>query len=86
MRFPSAHKAAQSGSDVPDETANLGDNSDSGKSHKFGLHSLRERLRAAYGPSGELTVHEGREGFEACFVVPSSSESSALDQGPGGDR
>jgi len=64
-----------------------GNSADPGQSHQFGLRSLRERLLAAYGPSGELTVYDGREGFEACFVVPSSSESSALDPGPdGADR
>jgi signal transduction histidine kinase len=58
-----------------------GGGADPGQSHQFGLRYLRERLRAAYGPSAELTVQDGREGFEACFVVPSSSESLARDQG-----
>ena len=39
------------------------------QSHQFGLRSLRERLRAAYGPAGDLCVHSGPEGFEASFVV-----------------
>src|SRR5258708_25082692 len=43
-------------------------------SHQFGLRSLRERLRAAYGPSTGLTVQSGPNGFEASFVVPSRSE------------
>jgi len=60
---------------------------DPGQSHQFGLRSLRERLRAAYGPSAELTVQDGREGFEASFVVPSSSESPDRDRGSvGGNR
>ena len=64
-----------------------GDDANSRKSHHFGLRSLRERLRAAYGPSAELTVQDGREGFEACFVVRSSSESPVRDRGSvGGNR
>jgi len=43
-------------------------------SHQFGLRSLRERLRAAYGPSTDLNVHSGPDGFEASFIVPSPSE------------
>jgi hypothetical protein len=61
-----------------------GDGADSGQSHQFGLRSLRERLRAAYGSSARLTVQDGREGFEACFVVPSSSELLDRDQGSAG--
>lgn len=57
-----------------------GDCFDPAQSHQFGLRSLRERLRAAYGPSAELTVHNSQEGFEACFVVPSLSESPARDR------
>ena len=52
-----------------------GGGGDSGESHQFGLRSLRERLRAAYGPSGELLVRNGPAGFEATFVVPSSADS-----------
>jgi signal transduction histidine kinase len=58
---------------------------DPGQSHQFGLRSLRERLQAAYGPSAELTVKDGGAGFEACFVVPSSSESPARDRGSVGE-
>src|SRR5215471_13016093 len=47
-----------------------GGSSESGQSHQFGLHSLRERLRAAYGAAADLRVHGGREGFDASFVVP----------------
>ena len=41
-----------------------------GQSHQFGLRSLRERLHSAYGPSADLCIHSGPEGFEASFVVP----------------
>jgi two-component system LytT family sensor kinase len=41
-----------------------------GQSYQFGLRSLRERLRSAYGPSADLRVHSSPEGFEASFVVP----------------
>ena len=47
-----------------------GGSSESGQSHQFGLRSLRERLRAAYGAAADLRVHGGREGFDASFVVP----------------
>jgi LytS/YehU family sensor histidine kinase len=57
------------------------------QSHQFGLRSLRERLRAAYGSSAELTVQDGKEGFEAGFVVPTCSESPPRDRGSiGRDR
>jgi histidine kinase len=51
-----------------------GGGSDAGPSHQFGLRSLRERLHAAYGASADLNVHGNSGGFEAVFVVPSSSE------------
>src|SRR5215472_5100712 len=47
-----------------------GGGAEAGQSHQFGLRSLRERLRAAYGSSADLHVHSGREGFDATFVVP----------------
>jgi hypothetical protein len=53
---------------------------DSGESHQFGLRSLRERLQAAYGPSSDLRVKSGPEGFEAGFVVPSGSDSQSVRQ------
>lgn len=53
---------------------------ESGQSHQFGLRSLRERLRGAYGCSVELQLRNGPSGFEASFVVPPSSESSMLNQ------
>ena len=42
-----------------------GAGADSAQSHQFGLRSLRERLRAAYGPVADLCVHSAPEGFEA---------------------
>jgi sensor histidine kinase YesM len=57
-----------------------GAGSDAGQSHQFGLRSLRERLRAAYGPSADLCIHCGPEGFEARFVVPSPSDTPALER------
>jgi sensor histidine kinase YesM len=50
------------------------------QSHQFGLRSLRERLWAAYGPSAELQLLAGPDGFEASFIVPPSSEPSVLNQ------
>jgi len=47
-----------------------GGSAEAGQSHQFGLRSLRERLRAAYGSSTDLRVHGSGEGFEASFVVP----------------
>jgi two-component system, LytTR family, sensor kinase len=52
-----------------------GHREDGGTSHHFGLRSLRERLRAAYGPSVDLSVHSGPDGFEARFVVPAGDRS-----------
>jgi len=62
-----------------------GGGADTGQSHQFGLRSLQERLRAAYGAMAELRLHSGPEGFEACFVVPSSSESSFVDRERAGE-
>ena len=60
---------------------------DAGQSHQFGLRSLQERLRAAYGPSADLRVHSGSEGFEASFVVPTSPESpSSVERKRVGER
>jgi two-component system LytT family sensor kinase len=56
------------------------------QSHKFGLRSLRERLRAAYGPCADLHVNSGPDGFEASFEVPSSPESSVRDRESVGER
>jgi len=61
-----------------------GDSANPGESHQFGLRSLRERLRAAYGPSTELTIQDCREGFEASFLVPWTSERD--QRLAGGDR
>jgi len=49
-----------------------------GQSHQFGLRSLRERLGSAYGPSADLRVQSGPEGFEASFTVP-NLESSQIE-------
>ena len=57
-----------------------GNGADVSQSHQFGLRSLRERLRAAYGASADLRVRGGPEGFEASFEVPSSSESPAIQR------
>ena len=59
---------------------------EAGQSPQFGLRSLRERLRAAYGPSAELQLGRGPDGFEASFVVPPSSESSVLNQESPGEH
>jgi two-component system, LytTR family, sensor kinase len=50
-----------------------GGGADDGQSHQFGLRSLRERLRAAYGSEAELRVDSTPQGYEAIIVVPSSS-------------
>jgi hypothetical protein len=63
-----------------------GDGADPAQSHQFGLRSLRERLRAAYGPSAELAVQDGRDGFTACFVVPASSELPVRNRGSVGEQ
>ena len=51
---------------------------ESGRSHQFGLRSLRERLHAAYGPSAELELRRGAGGCDASFAVSSSSQRSPL--------
>jgi signal transduction histidine kinase len=48
-----------------------GGGSDNGQSYQFGLRSLRERLRSAYGDSADVRVHSTPEGFEASFDIPS---------------
>lgn len=64
-----------------------GGTADAGQSHQFGLRSLRERLRAAYGPTAGLQVQSSPNGFEASFVVPSASETNGQDREPtGGPR
>ena len=63
-----------------------GGGADRGQSHQFGLRCLRERLAAAYGATADLRVHSGPEGFEACFVIPSTSESSSADRESVGKR
>lgn len=39
-------------------------------SHQIGLHSVRERLVAAFGPSAELRLDRTIDGFQASFIVP----------------
>ena len=63
-----------------------GGSADPGQSHQFGLRSLQERLRAAYGAVADLRLHSSPEGFEARFVVPSPSESSFVDRERLGER
>jgi len=62
-----------------------GGGADATESHQFGLRSLRERLRAAYGSSADLSAHCGPEGFEARFIVPSPSESPLVERERIGD-
>ena len=52
------------------------------QSYRFGLRSLQERLRAAYGASADLKVHSSSDGFEASFGVPYSSDSAGLGREP----
>lgn len=53
-----------------------GANGESTKSHHFGLRSLRERLRAAYGSSVDLQIQSGTDGFEASFAIPLDPDSA----------
>ena len=48
------------------------------QSHHFGLRSLRERLHAAYGPSVDLQIQGGTDGFEATFTIPPNPEMASL--------
>ena len=59
--------------DGPGESANIG------QSHQFGMRSVRERLRAAFGPASDLHIESSSEGFMATFVVPSASEVSEVN-------
>ena len=56
------------------------------QSHQFGLRSLRDRLLAAHGPSAELEIRRGAEGFGASFVVPGPSDHSAPGRALNGAR
>lgn len=47
-----------------------GDSSDDSQSYQFGLRSLRERLRSAYGTSADVCVRTSPAGFEASFEIP----------------
>jgi len=53
---------------------------DGSQSHQFGLRSLQERLRAAFGPSGELHIQRSPAGFEARFVAPAPSEPPSVER------
>jgi sensor histidine kinase YesM len=57
-----------------------------GPSHQFGLRSLRERLQSTYGPSANLHVQSGPQGFEAAFVVPLLESSASQPQRAGAKR
>jgi signal transduction histidine kinase len=52
--------------------------SDSSESHQLGLHSVRERLLAAFGSSAELRVERRSDGFQASFVVPSANDDTRV--------
>ena len=60
-----------------------GECADAPESHQFGLRSLRERLRAAFGPACELSVRSSLNGFEASFVVPAPAETVVADNAEG---
>jgi signal transduction histidine kinase len=53
---------------------------DRGPSHQFGLRSLQERLRAAYGDAASLRLHSGPHGFEAHFVIPFTDGEPAVER------
>jgi hypothetical protein len=52
-----------------------GEGRETGKSHQFGLKSLRERLLASFGPGVQLRVQSGSEGFQACFDIPAPGDT-----------
>jgi signal transduction histidine kinase len=54
----------------------------SGSSHQFGLRSLRERLRAAFGEIADLRIRSDAHGFEASFIVLPSAEASLSARAP----
>lgn len=62
-----------------------GDGPDNGQSFQFGLWSLRERLRSAYGDSAEVRVQSTPGGFEASFDIP-SLESPLVTQEQAGAK
>jgi sensor histidine kinase YesM len=55
-----------------------------GKSHQFGLRSLRERLSNLFGSAATLTTTSGPNGFEASFELPEHGEYEVplVDLGP----
>lgn len=60
---------------VRDDGPGGGDNQN--QSHGFGLRSLQERLHAAFGPSADLHLLAGPQGFEVSFEVPLLEEEPA---------
>jgi len=62
-----------------------GGSTDNGQSHQFGLRSLRERLRSAYGPSADVRIQNTAEGFEVSFDIP-SAESPVIRQEQAGAK
>jgi hypothetical protein len=63
-----------------------GGGTEASESHQFGLRSLRERLRAAYGPGADLHIQNGAEGFEVSFDVPPSPDSVSMVRERTGER
>jgi sensor histidine kinase YesM len=61
---------------VRDDGPGLG--SEGRESHQIGLHSVRERLVAAFGSSAELRVDGNSGGFQASFNVPSSAGEAPM--------
>jgi len=68
---------------VRDDGPGDGLNGSNGQSHQFGLRSLRERLQSAYGPSADLQIRSGPQGFEAAFVIPFVESSAREIKGAG---
>ena len=62
-----------------------GGSTEHGQSHQFGLRSLRERLRAAYGTASDLDLESSPQGFAARFVVPSDADLALAGRGSGGE-
>ncbi len=57
-----------------------------GQSHQFGLRSLRERLRSAFGSSADLRLLASPGGFEACFQVPEVAGRYPVERERGGEH
>lgn len=63
-----------------------GSSGDNGQSHHFGLRSLQERLRSAFGSTADLHLIAGPEGFEASFDIPYAPEHSLVERARSGER